>query len=186
MTTITATENAEVRDKATSRPAPTGPCALVIFGITGDLSKRLLLPALYNLARQRLLSDKFAIIGFASSDTDEQGLRNAIAEDLKKALGSEADNAVIEWLASRVRYIAATFDDEAGWKRLLETLPRVETEYRTEGNCLFYLATAPEFFLSLPKRLANEGLMDEGSGHCSNRSGTGGTSTTCRSRWLKR
>jgi glucose-6-phosphate 1-dehydrogenase len=165
MATIAAPENAGVRDKATSRPAPAGPCALIIFGITGDLSKRLLFPALYNLAREKALSNNFAVIGFASSDIDEQALRDSIAEDLRKAIGSEADNAVIEWLASRVRYIAASFEDETGWKLLRETLPRVETEYRTEGNRLFYLATAPDFFLSLTKRLTSEGLMEEESGH---------------------
>ncbi len=164
MATIAAPENVVLRDKATSLLAPAGPCALIIFGITGDLSKRLLLPALYNLARQRALSDNFAVIGFASSERGEQEFRDAVAADLRKAIGSEADNTVVEWLASRVRYIGANFEAPEGWKRLQEALRRVETEYHTEGNCLFYLATAPEFFLSLTKRLSREGLMDEGNG----------------------
>src|SRR5215470_7791572 len=105
MATFTAPETAEVRGRPISRPAPAGPCALVIFGITGDLSKRLLLPSLYNLARQGVLSNNFAVIGFASSDIGEQVSRDAIVTDLRKAAGSAADNSVIEWLASRVRYI---------------------------------------------------------------------------------
>jgi glucose-6-phosphate 1-dehydrogenase len=165
MATITAPETAEVREKPITRLAPAGPCALIIFGITGDLSRRLLLPALYNLAQQQALSNNFAVIGFASSDVGEQALRDAIVEDLRKAIGPEADDAVIEWLASRVRYIASNFEDEAGWKRLVETLSRAETEYRTEGNCLFYLATAPDCFLTVTQQLARQGLTNEQNGH---------------------
>jgi glucose-6-phosphate 1-dehydrogenase len=138
---------------------------LVIFGITGDLSRRLLLPALYNLAQQQALSNNFAVIGFASSEIGEQAFGDAMVEDLRKAIGPAADDAVIEWLASRVRYIASNFEDEAGWKQLREALSRAETEYQTEGNGLFYLATAPEYFLSLTRQLARQGLTDEQNGH---------------------
>ena len=165
MTTLAATENPKVGDQTRSRPAPAGPCALVIFGITGDLSQRLLLPALYNLARQRVLSNNFAVIGFASSETGEHALRETIAENLRKTIGSDADNTVIDWLASRVRYIAANFDDAAAWKRLHEALSHMESEYRTEENCLFYLATAPEYFLSVTRQLAGQGLTNEQNGH---------------------
>src|SRR6516225_7738393 len=103
MTTPTATENPQVRERPASRPQPTGPCALVIFGITGDLSRRLLLPALYNLAQQQALSNNFAVIGFASSEIAEHALRGAMVEDLRKAIGPGADDAAIDWVASRVR-----------------------------------------------------------------------------------
>src|SRR6516165_3301770 len=107
MATIAGPEKVAIREKETSHPTSAGPCALTIFGITGDLSKRLLLPALYNLARQRALSDNFAVMGFASSERDEQQVRNTIAQDLREVIGSDADNSVIKWLASRVHYIGA-------------------------------------------------------------------------------
>src|SRR5215469_12717024 len=135
MATIAAPENIAIPEKLTSHPALPGPCTLTIFGITGDLSRRLLLPALYNLRKQRSLSDNFAMIGFASSERDEQEFRDAIAADLRKAIGPEADDSVIKWLASRVHYIGAKFEDKEGWKRLRDALHRLETEYHTEGNC---------------------------------------------------
>ena len=137
---------------------------MTIFGITGDLSRRLLFPALYNLARQHALSNSFAVIGFATTDSSEQEIRDAIAADLEKAIGPGADGATVNWLVSRVQYISAHFADDAGWKRLHEVLSGVESDYHTAGNCLFYLATAPDFFLSLTRRLAIEGLMDETGG----------------------
>jgi glucose-6-phosphate 1-dehydrogenase len=133
---------------------------MTIFGITGDLSRRLLFPALYNLARQHALSNSFAVIGFATTEASEQEIRDAIAADLEKAIGPGADGATVNWLVSRVQYISAHFADDAGWKRLHEVLSGVESDYHTAGNCLFYLATAPDFFLSLTRRLAIEGLMD--------------------------
>jgi glucose-6-phosphate 1-dehydrogenase len=164
MATLAAAGSAEAQEIGARRPPPAGPCAMTIFGITGDLSRRLLFPALYNLARQQALSSNFAVVGFATTEASELELRDSIAADLKKAIGPGADAATITWLVSRVRYISAHFADEAGWKRLHEVLSSVEGDYHTGGNCLFYLATAPDFFLMLTRRLAIEGLMDATGG----------------------
>src|SRR5258705_164 len=80
------------------------PCAMVIFGITGDLSKRLLLPSLYNLASQGLLSEHFAIVGFALSEISEDELRRRLSEELRLACGRDCNIATIEWLVSRLRF----------------------------------------------------------------------------------
>src|ERR1700730_16971729 len=113
MATLAAAGSAEAQEIGARRPPPAGPCAITIFGITGDLSRRLLFPALYNLARQQALSSNFAVVGFATTEASELELRDSIAADLKKAIGPGADAATITWLVSRVRYISAHFADEA-------------------------------------------------------------------------
>jgi glucose-6-phosphate 1-dehydrogenase len=159
-----AIENPRVQELPAHAPKPAGPCAITIFGVTGDLSKRLLFPALYNLAQQKLLSEQFAVVGYAASEIDEQPLRDTIAEDLRRVIGPEADEATIRWVVSRLRYIASDFESDAGLRRLHEVLAEVDRDCGTGGNYLFYMATSPEYFLSLTKRLAVEGLTDDGGG----------------------
>jgi glucose-6-phosphate 1-dehydrogenase len=165
MSTTAAPDQSLVREISTHGPKRAGPCAMVIFGITGDLSKRLLFPALYNLADQNYLPEHFAIVGFALSDISEQELRDRFAADLKEAIGTAAKPDLIQWLVSRVRFIASDFESPAGWLRLKDVLEEVGRDYQTQGNYLFYLATAPEYFLTLVQRLAAEGFLNDGDGH---------------------
>ena len=144
------------------KPAP--PCVLVIFGITGDLAARLLFPALYNLAHNKLLPDNFAIVGFALGDTTEQQLRDKLVNDLRSVIGREADNDTIERLVSRTRFIGADFESAAGWQQLHQVLGDHDRLFHTCGNYLFYLATAPELFLPVVQRLAQEKFFDEENG----------------------
>jgi glucose-6-phosphate 1-dehydrogenase len=140
------------------------PCALVIFGVTGDLTRRLLFPALYNLGRDRLLPEEFAVVGFALADSSEQQFREKLEEDLRQTIGREADLDLVRWLVSRVRLIASDFDSADGWQQLHQALGESDRDFHTGGNYLFYLATAPEFFLSLVRRLTQEGLLEESEG----------------------
>jgi glucose-6-phosphate 1-dehydrogenase len=165
MTTTASPENLLGPEITLRGPKPAGPCVLVIFGVTGDLSKRLLFPALYNLARQRLLPEHFAVTGFASSNITEDELRDRLAADLKQVIGPEAKTEIIQWLLSRLRYIASDFESASGWKRLHDLLAELDRDYETSGNYLFYLAVAPQFFLNLIKRLASEGLFQDAGGH---------------------
>jgi glucose-6-phosphate 1-dehydrogenase len=143
---------------------PAGPCVLVIFGITGDLAARLLFPALYNLARHKLIPANFAVAGFALADTNEQQLRDKLAGDLRTAAGPEADNDTIQWLVSRLRFVGSDFESASGWQELHRILTEHDSQYQTGGNYLFYLATAPELFLPVVERLAQEKLFDEDGG----------------------
>ena len=143
---------------------PAGPCVLVIFGITGDLAARLLLPALYNLARNKLLPDNFAIAGFALADTTEQQLRDKFVDDLQTIFGQDADNDTIQRLVSRLRFVGSDFESPAGWQQLHEVLAEQDRQYQTAGNYLFYLATAPELFLPVVQRLGQEKLLEEDEG----------------------
>jgi glucose-6-phosphate 1-dehydrogenase len=158
-------ENAMGREIRTSAPKPAGPCAMVIFGITGDLSKRLLLPALYNLALQQLLPEQFAIVGFALSEGGEEQLRETLSADLKQIYGRDCDPDTIQWLVSRLRFIRSDFDSAAGWQGLHDVLEDVDRTYSIGENYLFYLATAPDFFLTVVERLAAERLLDDSGGH---------------------
>jgi len=141
------------------RTKPAGPCVLVIFGITGDLTKRLLFPALYNLAEQKLLPEQFAVAGFAMGDFDENSLRETLAREMSDEIGPEVNQQEIEWLVGRVRFVNSSFDSEDGWQKLLAMLKEIDDQYGTGGNYLFYMATAPKFFLDVTRQLAAHGLL---------------------------
>jgi glucose-6-phosphate 1-dehydrogenase len=145
-------------------PKPAGPCVLVIFGITGDLTQRLLFPALYGLARHGFLPEQFAVAGFALSSDNEEQLRARFAADLKEAVGPDANPGLIERLTANLRLVASDFESPQGWQQLHQVLADLDRDCKTGGNCLFYLATIPEFFLSLVQRLSREGLLDEAEG----------------------
>src|SRR5689334_18222778 len=148
-----------------AEPRASGPCVLIIFGITGDLTRRLLLPALYNLANHKLLPEEFAVVGFALSDISEQQFREKLEEDLRQTIGPDADVDLIHWLVSRVRLVASDFDSASGWEQLHQILAETDRDHGTGGNYLFYMATAPEFFLPLMRRVAQEKLFDDSGGH---------------------
>jgi glucose-6-phosphate 1-dehydrogenase len=137
---------------------------LVIFGITGDLTARLLFPALYNLVHDGFVPDQIAVAGFALGDVTEQQLRDELAQGLRRQFGQQADNDLIERLVSRVRFVPSDFESPAGWQQLHQVLAQLDRDYKTGGNYLFYLATAPEFFLPVVERLAREGLFQAGNG----------------------
>jgi glucose-6-phosphate 1-dehydrogenase len=139
---------------------PADPCTFVIFGAAGDLTKRLLMPSLYNLAEEGLLPDDFSIVGFARSATTAEELRDVFREAVINSEGSALDEPAFERVMRRFHYVQSDFDDEAGWDRLAQTL-------RADGgprNCLFYLATAPEQFLNVCERLAARDLLREAEG----------------------
>jgi len=130
------------------------PCTMIIFGASGDLTKRLLVPALYNLKHAKLLPDGFRLIGVARSEHPNDAFR----EDFTKSIKDFATGPVVteEWddLVSRVSYLSGAFDDPATYQKLLDDLTAAGGGPDAIGNCLFYLATAPEFFATIVERLA--------------------------------
>jgi glucose-6-phosphate 1-dehydrogenase len=137
------------------------PCCLVIFGAAGDLTQRKLVPALYNLARQRLIPNDFAVIGFARRDYGEDQFRAYLESEVKSHLGGEVDPTIWTWLASRTHYVAGEFDESAAYERLGEKLAQVERDHGTRGNVIFYLASAPEYFSVIARKLHESGLCCE-------------------------
>jgi glucose-6-phosphate 1-dehydrogenase len=141
---------------------PAGPCTLVIFGASGDLARRLLFPSLYNLARDGLLPEQFAVVGFARLPGGDDQFREQLRTSLRA--GEAADPATIEWLASRAYYLQSDFTEQSGYVRLAAKLSELDRVHGTGRNCLFYLATAPEYFLEIAQRLGRAGLLDEAGG----------------------
>ncbi len=137
---------------------PGGPCAVVIFGASGDLTKRKLIPAFYNLAVQRLLPEQFAVVGFARRDSSSDEYREQMRRNLQEYAPQEVDGGLWDWLESRLHYVAGEFDDPEAYKRLRERLEKVERSFRTGGNAVFYLAVAPEYFAPIVQRLSEAGL----------------------------
>src|SRR4051794_21654361 len=134
------------------------PCAVVLFGSTGDLAHRKLVPALYNLARGGNLPTECAVVGFARRDWSDDDLRADYEKTLAKSGGS--DFAEI-WprFASRIVFSPGTFDDAASYRKLKEKLEELDRTHGTRGNRIFYLAVSPEFFSTIIAQLGQAGLI---------------------------
>ena len=137
---------------------------MVIFGAAGDLTKRKLIPALYNLARSRLLPDQFAIVGVSREEYSIDEFRTRMAPEAGEYTISELDRETWDWFAKRLYYMSGDFQDPKLFQKLEALLAEVEKEQDTQGNCLFYLATSPTFFPIVVKQLGLAGLTDEVNG----------------------
>jgi glucose-6-phosphate 1-dehydrogenase len=135
------------------------PCALVLFGASGDLTHRKLLPALYNLYADGLMPQQFAIIGVARRPWSDEEFRSRVAEDLgRSARRFDPDNELWRRFAASVFYHAASFEEAEGYRELGRLLDRLDVDLGTGGSRLFYLSTAPEFFADIVERLGAVGL----------------------------
>ncbi len=139
-----------------------GPCVFVLFGASGDLTKRKLMPALFNLVRAKLLPDNFAIMGVAVDDLGVDTFRNQVSEFLPTA---ESDQNDLDWFRQRLFYESGDFADPNTFAKLRERLSAVDAEQHTAGNYLFYLATAPKFFSQIVQQLGRAGLSAQDDGH---------------------
>jgi glucose-6-phosphate 1-dehydrogenase len=137
------------------------PCVMVIFGASGDLTRRKLIPALYNLARAQLLSREFAVVGLARSPMSTEDYRKRVTEDMKQFATGEVDPDLWEWFVRRMHYLSGSFDDPATYPKLKELLEKIDKDYSTRGNYFYYLATAPDAFGPIVESLAQNGLMDQ-------------------------
>jgi glucose-6-phosphate 1-dehydrogenase len=118
---------------------------LVIFGATGDLARRKLLPAIYNLAHEGALPERFNLIGVSRRDQSDDDFRDFARESIKEFSRREADDTVLNGLLERLSYIGFSFDDQEGYGKLAKALDALESEGHPL-NRAFYLSTAPEFF----------------------------------------
>jgi glucose-6-phosphate 1-dehydrogenase len=149
------------RPQQRSHGRPADPCIMVIFGAAGDLTRRKLIPALYNLARAQLLSQEFAILGVAHSKMSTEEFRSKLSEDIKHFAGADVDPDIWEWFLRRMYYMTAEFGDKELYPKLKTMLEKLDQEHSTHGNYFFYLATAPDFFGPIVEQLAAAGLMEE-------------------------
>jgi glucose-6-phosphate 1-dehydrogenase len=134
------------------------PCVLVLFGATGDLAHRKLLPALYRLARGGNLPTECAIVGFARRDWTDEDLRAEYEKTLVKGGGNDL-REVWPQFASRLIFSPGTFDDAESYRKLKEKLDELDRTHGTRGNRIYYLAVAPEFFATIISGLGEAGLI---------------------------
>jgi glucose-6-phosphate 1-dehydrogenase len=146
----------------TARPGD--PCVMVIFGASGDLTKRKLIPSLYNLAHDGLLAREFALVGYARAGLTSEEFRARIKSEFHEFATTTVDPNLWEWLERRIYYVSGGFDDPEGYQRLKTTLEEVNQNHGTHGNYFFYLATAPGFFGDIVKRLQTVDLVKEDGG----------------------
>jgi glucose-6-phosphate 1-dehydrogenase len=150
---------------------PAGPCAMVIFGAGGDLTKRLVVPALYNLATSKLLPKDFALLGVDVADLTTDQWRENLDKMMQSFLkgGGEftpqsIDHSAWDWLLGKMSYLRGDFADDATFKQLGDLLQKTEGDHHTGGNVLFYLAVADRFFGPVVDKIAAAGLADEQDG----------------------
>jgi glucose-6-phosphate 1-dehydrogenase len=146
----------------TARPAD--PCSFVVFGASGDLTHRLLVPALYNLAATGLLPEAFALIGCARSEMSDEAFRDDLAKSLPKFATRKVDPAIAKKLLSCVAYVQGEPSDRQTYDRIGKALARIERERDTHGNRLFYMATPPTVFAPIGVHLGESGLAREDNG----------------------
>jgi glucose-6-phosphate 1-dehydrogenase len=137
------------------------PCSIVIFGVTGDLAHRLVIPALYNLAANDLLPDNFCIVGVARTAMTSEELTDSLTKGLHQFATRKVDDAIAKRLLGCVTCIEADPKDPASFDAMREQLDRLETERKTAGNRLFYLATPPNGFLPISRELGRTGMLSE-------------------------
>ncbi len=135
------------------------PTIFVIFGAQGDLTKRKLIPALYNLAVSRLLPQEFAILGVDGVPMNVEDFRLKIGRDLQELSTHPIDSTIKEWLLDRLHYVAGDFRDPHTYEHLQTVLSDLNTQYGTCGNYLYYMATSPTFFGEIVQHLGAKGLL---------------------------
>jgi len=133
-------------------------CAVVVFGATGDLTARKLMPALYNLARERLLPGGFSVVGFARRDWTDEQFRAVMKEGVAKFSREPLQEELWESFARGLHYVSGTFDDAQAYARLGERLGKQDHAHGSAGNRLFYLATPPDAYAMIAQRLGEARL----------------------------
>ncbi len=150
------------RDKRLPKIA--GPCAMVLFGVTGDLSRRKVMPAIYDLANRGLLPPGFSLVGFARRDWADQDFMKIVHDAVREHARTPFREDVWASLAEGLRFVPGTFDDDGAFELLSTTLDELERTRGTGGNVAFYLSIPPGFFGTVCEQLKTSGLADPQGG----------------------
>ncbi len=137
-----------------------GPSAIVLFGVTGDLARKKLMPAVYDLANRGLLPPGFALVGFARRDWEQQDFAQVVHDSVKEYARTEFREDVWEQLLKGIRFVSGTFDDDAAFDSLKLTLEQLDVEQGTMGNHCFYLSIPPASFPVVTQQLRRSGLAN--------------------------
>ena len=148
------------RSRLAHRPEP---CAVVLFGVTGDLASRKLVPALYDLACHNVLPRGFSLVGYGRKPMSGQEMRVLSRDAIDSFFGTgTAETRTCNDMLNDVHYVQGQFDDPDGYERLADTLAELDRTKRTGGNRIFYLATPPSLFPVIIARLGAAGLQRGG------------------------
>ncbi|MGW6276021.1 glucose-6-phosphate dehydrogenase [Kribbella sp. NPDC055071] len=142
-------------------PRIAGPCSLVIFGVTGDLARKKLMPAVYDLANRGLLPPGFALVGFARRDYTNQDFAQIVHDSVKEHARTPFREEVWQQLAEGFRFVPGDLTDDEAFKRLRETVDELDVTRGTGGNHAFYLSIPPGLFPEVVRQLSEHGLTDE-------------------------
>ena len=139
--------------------AKSEPCIITIFGATGDLMQRKLMPAIYNLTRDGLLHENTVVIGFARRPKTDEQFRAEMLEGISKFSRTKpVDQGIWEKVASKLFYHQSTFEDAAGYEKLAERFKELDKQFNVGGRRLYYLSTSPSEFEPIVTNLGNAGL----------------------------
>ncbi|UQX12431.1 glucose-6-phosphate dehydrogenase [Candidatus Mycobacterium methanotrophicum] len=157
-----------LRDKRDKRlPRIAGPCAMVLFGVTGDLARKKVLPAVYDLANYGLLPHTFALVGFGRRDWTHDDFRRMARGAVEENARTAFRPPIWDRLADGLRFTQGTFDDDKAFAQLAHTLAGLDAERGTDGNHAFYLAIPPKDFPAVCGQLDKAGLARSQSGRWS-------------------
>jgi glucose-6-phosphate 1-dehydrogenase len=145
-----------------SKPAP--PCTLVIFGGAGDLTKRLLIPSIYNLAAAGLLPENFAILGVARADKNDDSFRADLTEELHSFATNKVDPKVWDSLVKKIYYLRGNFDEMPTFDALKVRLDEIEKKHNIGKSRLYYLATGADYFTKIAALLGQANMVQQGEG----------------------
>jgi glucose-6-phosphate 1-dehydrogenase len=150
------------RDRRIPRVA--GPCVLVMFGVTGDLARKKLMPAIYDLANRGLLPPGFSFVGFARRDWEDEDFAQLTYRAVKEYARTPFRDAVWQQLSEGVRFVSGSFDDNEAFDQLATCVMRLDEERGTGGNYAFYLSIPPGQFPTVVQQLKRSGLSDPSAG----------------------
>ena len=150
------------RDRRLPRIA--GPCSLVLFGVTGDLARKKLIPAVYDLANRGLLPPGFALVGFARQDFGGEEFADVIKAAARAGARTDWSERVWTQLAAGIRFVPGEFDDDEAWVRLAETMHELDEKQGTGGNHAFYLSIPPGLFPVVVSQIKKHGLAEQTGG----------------------
>ncbi len=157
---MTATRNPLRRPGDKRLPRIAGPCSLVLFGVTGDLATKKLMPAVYDLASRGLLPPGFSLVGFARRDWADQDFGKVVYDAVRERSRTPFREDVWRNLAEGFRFVPGTFDDPAAFDLLAKTVQELDEQRGTGGNHAFYLSIPPSFFSVVCEQLRASGLSD--------------------------
>lgn len=137
-----------------------GPCGIILFGVTGDLSRKKLMPAIYDLANRGLLPPGFALVGFARRDWNDEDFMKVVHDSVAQYARTEFREEVWDSLARGIRFVQGEFDDDDAFNRLRDVVAELDRDRGTMGNHAFYLSIPPASFPLVVNQLRRSGLAD--------------------------